>query len=192
MSSRPMTECASTVSTDDRGGRHVGRKGHPRFCARASGRRGALPGGDRQGSVRQPARRLRSIRRSGRRAARGSRLRRRAEQDSGSAGQGERHGLGDQPDRPAQVRAGRTDHRAQCAWRRRAARNGLDARPLRGRSRRRLDVRPRRRSVEVGYRDLRVRHPGARKERRGAKRIGRAARHLRRGGGRRNRSALHP
>ena len=115
---------------------------------------------------------------------------RRAPQGSGRAGQGQRHDQRDQPDRAQDIRAGRPDDRAERPRRRRAAGNGLDPRPLRRRDRRRLDGRARRGGVEVGHRDLRLRHAGAGKERRGAERNGRAARHLRRGGRRRDRPAL--
>ena len=87
---------------------------------------------------------------------RGPRLRRRAPQGSGRAGQGRRHGLGDQPHRAPALRRG-ADDRAQRPWRRRAAGERLDQGPLRRRDRRRLDVRARRRCVEVGHRHLRLR-----------------------------------
>ena len=79
-------------------------------------------------------------RRDGREAARRPGLHGRAAQGPGSARQGQRHDLGDQSDRAAPVRAGRPDHRPQRPWRRRAAGRGLDARPVRRRDRRRLDV----------------------------------------------------
>ena len=91
--------------------------------------------------------------------------------------------------RKAFGRGGPTD-RAERAWRRRAAGNRLDPRPLRRGDRRRLDGRARSGGVEVGHRHLRLRDAGAGKERRGAKRNGRTARHLRRGGRRRDRAAL--
>ena len=69
---------------------------------------------------------------------------------------------------------------------------GWTPRPLRRRNRRRLDGRARRRRVEVGHRDLRLRHAGAGKERREPQRDGRTARHLRRRGRRRDRPALDP
>ncbi len=114
----------------------------------------------------------------------------RAAQGSGRPRQGQRHDQRDQPDRPQDLRAGRADDRAERSRRRRAAGSRLDPRPLRRRNRRRLDGRARRRGVEVGHRDLRLRDAGAGQERRGAERNGRTARHLRRGGRRRDRPAL--
>ena len=61
----------------------------------------------------------------------------------------------------ASFRAGGPDDRAQRAWRRGAARLGLDARPLWRGDRRRLDGRARGGGVEVGHRHLRLRHAGA-------------------------------
>ena len=98
-----------------------------------------------------------------------------------------RHGHRHQPRGPPPLRR-RPGDRAQRPWRRRAAGRGLDPRPLWRRGRGRLDVRPRRRGLEVGLRDLRLR---AARARGGAApplaRHGRAASHLRRGGGRRDR-----
>ena len=84
--------------------------------------RGALPGGDRQGSVRQSARATATG--SAETVAKlleGLGFAVERHKVPGRAGQGERHGLGDQSDRATQVRAGRSDHRAQRARRRRAA-----------------------------------------------------------------------
>ena len=91
--------------------------------ALASGRGGAVPGRDRQGPVRQSARRLRPLRRYGREAPRGARLHGRAAQGPRGARQGQRHGLGDQPDRAQAIRAGRPDRSPStptATWCRRA------------------------------------------------------------------------
>ena len=76
------------------------------FVRAHRGRGGAVPRRDRQGPVRQSAWRLRPLRRNGREAPGRARLRRRAAQGSGGAGQGQRHGLGDQPDRAKQFGQG--------------------------------------------------------------------------------------
>ncbi len=119
-----------------------------------------------------------------------TRLRGRAPQGSGRARQGQRHDLGDQPDRaPPFGQGGPTialnahgdvvppgagwthdPYGAEIVdgWMYRAGRGG----------------------VEVRHRHLRLRHAGAGKERRQAQRHGRTARHLRRRGRRRDRPAL--
>ena len=100
-------------------------------------------------------------RRARRRAARGLGFDGRAPPGAGGAGARQRHDQRHQPRRPPALRR-RPGDRAQRPWRRRAARRGLDPGPLRRRDRRRLDVRPRRRGLEVGFRDLRLRAAGAR------------------------------
>ncbi len=187
-----MTGCASRASTPEirRGKRDdASRERDPRLRARACRSGDALPRRDRENSVGQSARRLQPLRGSRRHAPGRTWFSGREAQGSRGPRQGQRHDFGDQPDRQAPFRAG-PDDRAQRAWRRGASGYGLDARPLRRRDRRRLDDRARSRGVEVGHCDLRVRHAGARKVRRGAQWRGRTARHLRRGGGRRDRPAL--
>ena len=78
------------------------------------------------------------------------------------AGPRQRHDQLHQPRRPPPLRRGRPGDRAERPRRRGAARRGLDPRPLRCRDRRRLDVRPRRRGLEVRLRHLRLGAPGAR------------------------------
>ena len=126
--------------------------------------RAALPRRAGAGALRQPAGRLRPPRRARRGAARGPRPRGRAPSGAGRAGARARHGQRDQPRGPPPLRR-RPGDRAQRPWRRRAAGRGLDPRPVWRRGRRRLDVRPRRRGLEVGLRDLRLRAAGARGER---------------------------
>ena len=115
---------------------------------------------------------------------------------AGGGGRGRRHEERDQSHRAPPLRR-RAGDRAQRPWRCRAARPRLVARSLRrrdrGRSARRRHVRPRRRGVEVGFRHLHVGAAGAEGgsgRGREARRHGRAALHLRRGGGRRDRSEM--
>ena len=86
-----------------------------------------------------------------------------------------------QSDRAPRLRRWRSDHRAQCTWRRGAARRRLAARSLRCRDRGRQAVRPRRRGQQKRLCELHVRAARARIAERASQRRGRTAVHLRRG-----------
>ena len=132
----------------------------------------------------------RRARRARGRAARGPGLRGRAPPGARGSGARQRHDQRHQPRRPPPLRRRGAGDRAQRAWRRRAARRGLDQGPFRRRDRRRLDVRPRRRGLQVRLRHLRLGAQGARGVRRRARRRGGAPFHLRRGGRRQYRPGL--
>ena len=161
------------------------------FCHAAARGAGAPARRAGAGALGQPAGRLRAARRTRGGPARAARARGRAAPGARRAGARERHDQRDQPDRARALRR-RADHRAQRAWRRRAAGRGLDHRSLRRRDQGRLDVRPRRRGLEERLRDLCLRPARAEVARPAARRHGRAAPDLRRGGGRRDRPEVAP
>ena len=93
-----------------------------------------------------------------------------------------RHGVGDQSDRPRALRQRQgAGDRAQRPWRRGAAGQGWTPRSLRRGGTGRRDLRPRRRGLEIGFRDLCLRAAGAEGRSGRARRHGRTAPDLRRG-----------
>ena len=196
--SRRARACSPASSSPSRHPRatsndHVHRA-DSRLPGRASRRGRALPGRARQGAVRQSARRLRAARGARGAIARSDGICSRTPSGAGRGSRSERH---DQLHEPRGARSlrrrPRPGDRAQRARRRRAAGTQLDRRSLRCRSARRHHVRPRRRGLEVRLRDVCVcvARAAARRGRGGAAgRHHRAALHLRRGSGRRDRPGL--
>ena len=156
----------------------------------------ARPGGGafsraRPHAFRQSARRLRAACGARGDAARGAGLRRGAA--SGPDAEVRANGMTSCVNLVVRERFGDgPGHRLQRAWRRRAARRGLDCRSVWRRSARRTHVRARGRGVEIGLCHLRLRAArtqGRCGRGRRARRYGRAAFHLRRGSRRRARPA---